>query len=375
MTTWIRTPEELQGFVASLSGCRALALDSESDSLHHHVEKVCLVQVATDRGDACIVDPLAVRAMGALSGILADPAVLKVFHGADYDVTTMKRDFGFRFENLFDTMIAARFAGATEFGLQALLRAELGVELSKESQKDDWSRRPLTPVQEAYALADVQHLLALHHRLEGRLVELGRLAWVREECAAVAALDAARRRNDPDAYQQIKGARALPGQGLAILRELHGWREARATATDTPAFKILSSETLLALATKPPHSAAEVSSMRGLSGRLRAEPQPILDAVTRGEAVPADQLPSIPRGERPRVPEAVRKRVELLKTWRRAAAASLGLDVAIVLPQRLLDRVAERVPREPAALAEIEGFRRWRIEALGAGIVATLRPA
>ncbi|MFI5184896.1 MAG: ribonuclease D, partial [Vicinamibacteria bacterium] len=109
MSTWIRTPEELRLFVASLDGCRALALDSESDSLHHHFEKVCLVQIATDGGDARLVDPLAVSTMDALSNVLADPAVLKVFHGADYDVTTMKRDFGFRFLNLFDTMIAARF--------------------------------------------------------------------------------------------------------------------------------------------------------------------------------------------------------------------------------------------------------------------------
>ena len=372
MAPWIRTPGELRLFAESLAGCRALALDSESDSLHHHVEKVCLVQIATDRGDSRLVDPLAVRDLSALAPVLADPGVLKVLHGADYDVTTMKRDFGFRFESLFDTMIAARFTGATAFGLQALLRAELGVELSKESQKDDWSRRPLTPVQEAYAIADVRHLLALQARLETRLVELGRLEWVREECAAVAALEPARRRNDPDAYQQIKGARALSPRSLAVLREMFAWREARAVETDTPAFKVLSSETLLALAARPPRTAAELGATRGVPARVKAEPRPLLDAVARGEGVPADQLPSIPRGERPRVPEAVRKRADALKAWRKTAAAALGLDVSIVLPQRLLDPVAERAPREPAALLQIEGFRRWRAEALGAAIVAAI---
>jgi len=372
MSPWIRTPEELAHFVASLDGCRALALDSESDSLHHHFEKVCLVQIASDRGDARLVDPLALNTMDALANVLADPAVLKVFHGADYDVTTMKRDFAFRFENLFDTMIAARFVGATEFGLQALLRAELGVELSKDSQKDDWSRRPLTPTQEAYALADVQHLLELQARLAARLQELGRLAWVQEECTAVAGLDAARRRNDPEAYQQIKGARALPPRALAILREVHRWRESRAAATDVPAFKILSSETLLALAQKAPHSPADLASVRGVPQRIRADPKPLLEAIATGEAIPANELPSIPRPVRPRVPEVVSQRVEILKTWRRGAAKAFGLDVSIILPQRLLDRVAERAPREPAALAEIDGIRRWRIEALGQGIVDAL---
>ena len=225
---------------------------------------------------------------------------------------------------------------------------------------------------EAYALADVKHLLELQARLAARLQELGRLAWVQEECEAVAGLDAARRRNDPEAYQQIKGARALPRRALAILREVHAWREARAAATDVPAFKILSSETLLALAQKAPRSTADLAAVRGVPPRLRADPKPLLEAIAKGEAIPESELPSIPRAMRPRVPEVVSKRVEILKTWRRAAAMAFGLDVSIILPQRLLDRVAERAPREPAALAEIDGIRRWRIEALGRGIVDAL---
>src|SRR5438105_12202752 len=158
MTRWIRTPAELADLVASLQGRPAVALDTESDSLHHHREKVCLVQVGVEEG-GWLVDPLAARDLSALAPLLADPAVVKVLHGADYDVTTLKRDFGFAFAGLFDTMIAARFLGLPEIGLQALLRREFGVTLTKESQKDDWSRRPLTAAQEAYALADVAHLI------------------------------------------------------------------------------------------------------------------------------------------------------------------------------------------------------------------------
>ena len=100
---------------------------------------------------------------------LADERLVKVLHGADYDVTTLKRDFGFRFASLFDTMIAARLLGRSELGLVAVARDELGVTLTKTNQKDDWSRRPLTPQQEAYALADVVHLVALRERLAERL--------------------------------------------------------------------------------------------------------------------------------------------------------------------------------------------------------------
>lgn len=242
MTTWIRTPQELVGFLASLDGCRAIGLDSESDSLYHHFEKVCLLQMTGERGQAVLIDTLALKDLSPLAPLLADPRVTKVLHGADYDVTTLKRDFAFRFAGLFDTMIAARFLGLPAVGLQAVARSELGVELSKGFQKDDWSRRPLTPAQEDYALADVRHLIALQDRLAHQLREKGRLEWVLEECEVVAALDPARRRTDPNAYQSIKGARRLSRRGLAVLRGLHAWREAQAASTDRPAFKIVPNE-------------------------------------------------------------------------------------------------------------------------------------
>ena len=93
--------------------------------------------------------------LAPLGAAMADPRLVKVLHGADYDVTTLKRDFGFSFASLFDTMLAARLLGKSELGLVAVARDELGVTLTKTNQKDDWSRRPLTPQQEAYALADV----------------------------------------------------------------------------------------------------------------------------------------------------------------------------------------------------------------------------
>ncbi|HET7746854.1 MAG TPA: ribonuclease D, partial [Vicinamibacteria bacterium] len=197
---WISTTEELAALVDELSSSRVIALDSESDSLHHHREKVCLVQLASDEGHAVLVDPLAGLDMAFLAPIVASPNVVKVFHGADYDVTTMKRDFGFTFGGVFDTMLAARYLGLKEVGLQAVLRDELQVTVSKESQKDDWSHRPLTPLQEAYAIADVAYLIPLYERLRARLEETGRLAWVQEESDAVAGLDAARRERDPAAW-------------------------------------------------------------------------------------------------------------------------------------------------------------------------------
>jgi len=371
VTDWIRTPEQLTRLAETLAGTRALALDSESDSLHHHFEKVCLLQIADDRGRAWLVDTLAVRDLAPLAPIIADAAVTKVLHGADYDVSTLRRDFGFQFAGVFDTMIAARFLGRREFGLQALARAELGVELSKGAQKDDWSHRPLSARQEAYALADVEHLLALHERLVAQLEAVGRLDWVREECDAVAQLEPARRRKDPDAFFKIKGSERLEPRQLAALRELHAWREGRAETLDTPAFKIVDNEALLTLATRLPGTREDATAVIARFPRVRHEGGAVLAALTRAAALPDDELPRWPRPPaRLSRPSAAQKHIDLLKTWRAKEAERSGLDVSIILPQRLIDKLADAAPHSLGDLHGIDGLRAWRIGAYGPSLLA-----
>lgn len=369
---WIRSADALSTLARSLEGCRAIGLDTESDSLYHHFEKVCLVQIATDRGEAWLVDTLEVRDLSPLAPALADPGLAKVLHGADYDVTTMKRDFGLSFAGVFDTMIAARLLGRTEIGLLAVARDELGVTLSKDSQKDDWSRRPLTPRQEAYALDDVRHLVALRERLAGRLEAAGRLDWLEEECEAVTALEPAPRRRAAETYLEMKGARRLSPRSLAVLRELAAWRERRAEETDTPGFRILGNEALLRLAEQRPRDAPALRAVPGVLPRLSRHAPDILAAVRRGEEVPEAELPRIARSPRPVVPDAVLRRVERLKALRSRRAAELGVDVSVVLPQRLVDRLAEAAPRTAAELAAVEGLRRWRARAFGDDILAAV---
>jgi ribonuclease D len=372
VTRWIRTPEALTELARSFEGCGTLALDTESDSLYHHFEKVCLVQIATDRGEAVLVDSLAVKDLSPLGQALANPDITKVLHGADYDVTTLKRDFGFTFRGLFDTMIAARFLGMPGIGLAAVAEAELGVTLSKANQKDDWSRRPLTPEQEAYALADVQHLGALRERLEARLEEKGRLEWVREEFEVVAALEPQPKRNNPDAYLGVKGARRLRPRQLGALRELYAWREGRAEETDRPAFKILGNEMLRKVAERRPRTLPELRHVPGVLPRLRGQADEILGALRRAAALPDSELPVIPRSPRPVVSTEVLQRTARLREWRTRRAAELKVEVSVVLPQRLIDRLAAAAPRDPSGLAAVEGLRRWRVDAFGDELLAAV---
>ena len=373
---WVRTPAELDALRASLAGARAVAVDTEADSLHHYPGKLCLVQVASDDGRAHLVDPLALSDLGALAGVFADPGVVKVFHAADNDLGYLKRLYGFTVVSLFDTAIAARCLGASALGLDELLRTYLGVDPGKSRQKDDWSRRPLTPEQETYALNDVVHLFPLRLRLIEELQARGRLAWLEEECAALAMLPAPDRREDPDSYFKLKGTKDLDRRGLAVLRELFRARERLALEMDRPPFMILAHETLVQLATKRPHTERELLDLPGVTSKVvRRVGAPALAAIARGEAVPEAELPVRPRTPRPAVPAAVRRRADALRAWRTAAAERLALDPGFLFPQRLIDKLAAAPPEDLAALARVDGVRRWRAELCGEEVLRALKPA
>lgn len=373
LSKWVRTRQELQSLAAALAGARIIGLDSEADSLHSFPEKVCLVQLADEAGAVFFVDPLSVRDLSPLASIIADPAVVKVFHGASYDVSSMKRDFGFEFGGLFDTMIAAQFLGLPELGLAALLERCFGIPLRPSRQKDDWARRPLTQAQEAYAAEDVQHLIPLCERLLAELRARGRDRWVQEECEALAGIPAADRVFDPEGYLRVKGAKALDRRGLAALRELFIAREAWAQEAGRPPFKILGNEAMVGIAGEKPRRPQDLRRIPGCSPKvIQRYGEGIIAAIARADSIPAAELPTVPRPKKPRVPPAVQRRIEALGRWRARKAEGLGLDPGLLLPRRLIEQLAEQDPLDRQALARIEGLRRWRIETFGSEILEVL---
>ncbi len=204
----IRHTRDLRALVDRLKDEPLLAVDTESNSLYAYYEQVCLVQLSTRQQDI-IVDPLAVDDMSPLGDLLADPAIEIVFHAAEYDVITLKRDFGYSFTNLFDTMLAARVCGWPKIGLGSLLEAQFGVHVKKKYQRADWSRRPLPAEQLQYAQMDTHYLPNLRDRLEAELIEMGRLEEARETFAALEELPPTEHHFDPNGFWRIHAVRDL----------------------------------------------------------------------------------------------------------------------------------------------------------------------
>ncbi len=312
------------------------------------------------------------RDLSALGPVLADPAVEKVLHAAENDVALLKRDFAVEFSAIFDTHAAARLCGRLEFGLQTLLDRELGVRLSKELQRCDWSRRPLTPEQERYAADDVRHLFALRDRLRAELRSLGREAWAEEEGRALAQL-APQPHREPVDFMRLKGAHDLTPRQRSVLKEVVELREDWAKKADLPLFKLIGDEVLIAIAELHPRDEPSLRRIRGVPARLHERrARDLMEALRRGEAAPPyhppkrERLPS-------RMTPAAHGREARLKAWRTGEAERSKLDPGVLLPQRLIERIAIDAPKDSETLAAVEGIRRWRVDAFGTGILEAAR--
>ncbi len=355
----------LARLIAALAGEREIAVDTKADSFYHYQERVCLVQV-TSGGRDWLIDPLRGLDIRPLGEVLADPARVKVFHDGEYDVLILKRQFGFRFANLFDTRIAAAALGMEAPGLAAVVADRYGFELDKSQQRSDWSRRPLTHEQVAYARLDTHYLVHLMHAFAPELESRGRMPILRGECERLAALEPAEKTFHPDEFLRIKGARRLSLSEMRVLRELYVLREEHARARDLPPFKVLAPQAMLELAQAQPTSARALDRFvpPGVQRRIGNE---IAAAIQRGQALgPFARVPDTPvRSEDPELDEAGSELHERLKQWRKERALREGLDSSLVLNRRVLLRLAELRPATRADLAKIEGLLSWQIELFG----------
>ena len=350
-----------------LSQQTEIAVDLEMDSLHHYQEKVCLIQVST-RSENWLIDPLAFRDLSPLAGPLGDPGILVVMHGADYDIRSLHRDFGIEVTNLFDTMIAARFLGISEFGLAALLRARFGIELDKKYQKADWSKRPLSREMSAYAVADTSDLLALYDQLRDELQQKGRLTWLEEECRLVSKARVSEKEGPLFLY--CKGASKLKERSLAILEELLQLRDRQSQLLDRPPFKVLSADTLQEIAEIRPRSIGELATIKGMTpGQLNRHGAALLAAVVHGLEIPDEKLPSFPRTRKNDVMDGAKERLRSLKTWRDQKSAALGLEPGVLAPNWMLESVADVADATSATLNDIAGMRDWQKQLFGKELI------
>ncbi|MFZ2041486.1 MAG: HRDC domain-containing protein [Desulfobacterales bacterium] len=368
----ITTPVQLADLARRLEGAPALAVDLEADSMFHFREKVCLLQITTGR-ENFVLDPLAVTDLDSLKRFFGDPSVQKVFHGADYDVRSLHRDFGIEIRTLFDTELACRFLGEQQSGLNAVLQARFGVALEKKYQKRDWSQRPLPPEMLAYAAGDVSLLLPLAAALTAELKAAGRLSWVEEECALLTQVRAPEDNGQP-LFLRFKGAGRLERGTLAVLEALLQLRQALAAQKDRPPFKVLSNAALLKLAQVRPRSLEALKAAGALSPKqAKMLAKAVLAAVAEASALPENRLPRYPRTRAAGVGPEVTSRADALRRWREKRGSALALSPGLLCNNALITALAVRNPRSPAELDSLPDLKNWQKQVFGDEILQVLR--
>jgi len=348
-----------------------LGIDTEFMSEGRYRPLLCLIQLAVPNGDGSrieLVDPFDSPAVEPLAEILADPGVEVVMHAARQDVAILRRALGTEVRGLFDTQLAAGFAGlSASLGYGALLDQLLGVKLKKGEGFTKWDRRPLTPQQIRYARDDVAHLIQLANAIKERLAVNGRLEWVREECRPLE--EASDERDARDVWRRLPRVNQLGGDARAVAREVAAWRETIAQHEDKPPSTIVADQVVVAIARTAPRSIDKLRDIRGLYPKaIKRWGDEILAAVRRG--VKADPPPK--EGGSGFASSADAPVIALCEALVRARALEAGLAYELIASRADLTRVVVAA-RQGRPEPEVRTLQGWRRELVGEELDGLLR--
>ena len=363
---WVDEQRSLKQMIAKLSAQSRIAVDTESNSLHAYRERVCLIQFSTPDTDF-LVDPFSINDLSLLAPFFANPAIEKIFHAAEYDLICLRRDFGFKFARLFDTMQAARILGYPFVGLDNILAEKFDVKIDKRHQKADWGARPLTPQQIDYARQDTHYLFQLRDLLEGQLREKGRWELAQEDFAIAANMEVPKERLIGSSLRRFAARKDITPRELTILYELCQARDQIAERLDRPAFKVISDDTLLFIARKVPEDQTALAEVGLSSKQVRLWSNMILAALRRGV-----EAPLVKREQVQRPSDAMLKRLDKLKTWRKNIAKEMSVESDIILPKPYLNLLAENPPKNLHELESVMSNSPWRFSRYGTQILGLL---
>lgn len=363
---WVDAAPQFEEMLKLLASTAVIGVDTESNSLHAYREQVCLVQFSTSERDY-LLDPLGNLDLAPLNTIFSAQGIVKIFHASEYDVICLRRDFGFEFHNLFDTMQAARILGREKFSLGDLVEAEFGIHLDKHNQKANWAVRPMPPDMQSYACLDTHFLIQLYLKMKAELREKGLDELAAEDFERLSHSNATENHNA--LYTQVSGYHELDRRQLAVLNELCLYRDRMARKNNLPLFKVLSNAMLLEIGQRCPRTEKDLRKIDALPLRLfERHAAGLMEAIHQGmKATPID-LPMRSKPDRHYL-----ARLDRLKAWRKRKAEELKVLSDVVLPKDILEELAGRNPQDPASLQKIMDRVPWRMDKFGKEIFTVVQ--
>lgn len=363
--TWVDQPETLTTLCERWRRQGAIAIDTEFMRSDTFYPIAGLIQVGDGQG-CYLIDPLAFEDLSAFTAVLTDPAITKVLHACSEDLEVFQTLLAAVPAPVFDTQVGAAFAGyGYSLGYAALVQATLGIDIPKGETRSDWLQRPLSLAQREYAALDVAHLLVIYGKLRQQLKASQRLAWVREDCAALVAT--AQLEPEPDlAYCKVGFAWKLDGVGRAVLQGLCRWREFEARACDLPRNRLMKEAQLFEIARRQPDELHLLQRIEGLPKRtLNDYGEILLDIVANAQRLPPSAWPEA-------VPLPLHRRhgalIKQLKAYVREQAQQHDLPPEVLIRKKEYEQLL-RSALEETQLRLPPRLKGWRYDIIGQGLL------
>jgi ribonuclease D len=351
----IATTEGLKELCAALAGDDYVAVDTEFMREKTFWPELCLIQIAGAKREA-VIDPLAEDInLQPFFDLMADRNIVKVFHAARQDLEIIWLKAKLIPAPIFDTQVAAMVCGyGDQVGYEALARRIAKVAIDKSSRFTDWSRRPLSPKQLAYALSDVTHLRVIYEKLRGLLDKSGREPWLDEELAVLTS-PATYEAHPEEAWKRVK-FRPRNAKQLAVLMAVAAWREREAQARNVPRSRILKDDAIAEIATQVPADLNALKSLRSLRKGYAGSRMgtAILKAVASGLDTDLADIPAI-EGDEPMLTERASVISDVLKLALKVVCEQEGIAPRIVAATSDLEAIARD---DDADVQVLNGWRR-----------------
>ena len=344
-----------------------LGLDTEFMPEGRYKPLLCLVQIAAG-DEIAVLDPLQGFEPGPLADVLADPEVEIVVHAGRQDVAILRREWDTEFSNVFDTQIAAGFAGfSAQAGYNGLLHDVLKVRLPKTASFTRWDARPLTDEQLRYARGDVEHLMALRDEIAERLEARGRLEWAREECRAIA--EATDERDPDEVWRRLPRVNGLDARDRAVARELAAWRERTAAErTGRSARSCATRRSSSSPSASPWAAASWPRSAASTRTSCAAAAPAVLEAIARGKEAEPVHLDD---GDRLQTESVDGPVIALAESLVRSRAQAAGLAYELIAARADLAPIVVAA-RRGAPEPDVRTLRGWRRELVGSELLELL---
>ena len=363
----ITSQADLKALAEKLSAEPRIAVDTESNSLHAYQEQVCLIQFSTP-GEDFLVDSVLLDNLDALAPIFANERIETIFHAAEYDLICLKRDYDFKFVNIFDTQIAARILGWKKVGLGNILESQFNIKLNKKYQRANWKARPLTPEMMRYAQFDTHYLIELRNRLDDLLKKSEFYDLAQEDFLRICDVNGSASIPRERLCWKVNGSHELTPQQMAVLQELCLYRDAIAEKLDRPLFKVIPDQTLVEISRHCPFDYSELGQVYGVHNwLLRKHGREIVAAVKRG----LNAEPIEPQNHK-RPAASYFSRMDAMHTWRKETARKIGVESDVVLPRDLMEAVVRENPKTGSELAGLLETVPWRLNRFGGDILDVL---